>query len=470
MQSTDFWYSRIIAATMLFGLSITSPAIAASIAASDKSFFVNPFSEGLAKVCAFGSGWCFYVDKTGKILKPQNGERYLGDFSEGLAAVAVNGKWGFIDKTGKLVIAPQFQRTYFFSEGLARVTVNQGTGWSGGFIDKTGKVVIGPQLPWFWAANKFSEGLAQIGMEGGRGFVDKAGTMVIPPQFKEAQDFSEGLAAVKVNGKWGFIDKTGTMVIEPRFDDVASYYDDATSEELLRGFRGGLAGVEVNDKWGYIDKTGTMVISPQFDGTQSFCEDLAGVVVTDKWGYIDKSGKMVVLPQFKVGSNFSEGCFREGLAGVNVNDKTGYIDKTGKMVISPQFIRAYGFSVGLAAVNVDDKGIWKGGFIDPQGQWVISPEALSKSMEEYVALAEQKEAEQRAQDRAKKQKEITAFRKTLNEGAESNCGPIIEVKNKLVKVAFAVANYGNEHWIRRDEIYPSGYGCRFVNGQYQPPQ
>jgi hypothetical protein len=35
-------------------------------------------------------------------------------FSEGLAAVKVNGKWGIIDKKGKMVIPPQFIDAYWF--------------------------------------------------------------------------------------------------------------------------------------------------------------------------------------------------------------------------------------------------------------------------------------------------------------------------------------------------------------------
>ncbi|EAJ4643563.1 WG repeat-containing protein, partial [Campylobacter coli] len=32
----------------------------------------------------------------------------LGVFSEGLAGVGLNGKYGFIDKSGKIVIEPKF--------------------------------------------------------------------------------------------------------------------------------------------------------------------------------------------------------------------------------------------------------------------------------------------------------------------------------------------------------------------------
>ena len=46
------------------------------------------------------------------------------DFSEGLASVELNGKWGFINKTGKEVIPLKYDDAYPFSEGLAKVKLN----------------------------------------------------------------------------------------------------------------------------------------------------------------------------------------------------------------------------------------------------------------------------------------------------------------------------------------------------------
>ena len=37
------------------------------------------------------------------------------------------GKWGFIDKQGKMVINPQFDYAGDFSEGLAKVLIEDGT-------------------------------------------------------------------------------------------------------------------------------------------------------------------------------------------------------------------------------------------------------------------------------------------------------------------------------------------------------
>ncbi len=48
------------------------------------------------------------------------------------------GKWGFIDRSGKIVVKPEFEKVEEFSEGLAVVLRND----KYGFIDKTGAVKI----------------------------------------------------------------------------------------------------------------------------------------------------------------------------------------------------------------------------------------------------------------------------------------------------------------------------------------
>src|ERR1039458_3116755 len=50
------------------------------------------------------------------------------------------------------------------------------------------------------------------------GFINKAGKMIINPQFDNAHDFNDDLAVVKLGNKWGFIDKKGKIVINTLFD------------------------------------------------------------------------------------------------------------------------------------------------------------------------------------------------------------------------------------------------------------
>ena len=53
------------------------------------------------------------------VIEPQFDDEL--DFNEGLAPIEKDGKWGFIDKNGKVVIEPQFGEVGQFSEGLASV-------------------------------------------------------------------------------------------------------------------------------------------------------------------------------------------------------------------------------------------------------------------------------------------------------------------------------------------------------------
>ena len=92
-----------------------------------------------------------------------------------------NGKWGYINRKGEIVIEPQFlqvaEKNHLFSlewtEGLAPVRFNNGL-W--GYIDKTGKVVIDFQIE---KAEPFRGGLALVGdIYKGIGYIDKTGKCI----------------------------------------------------------------------------------------------------------------------------------------------------------------------------------------------------------------------------------------------------------------------------------------------------
>src|SRR5215204_6677153 len=53
-------------------------------------------------------------------------------FSEGLAVIGMGGKYGYVDKTGNVVIQPQFDEAEDFTEGMACITIN----YKEGFINR----------------------------------------------------------------------------------------------------------------------------------------------------------------------------------------------------------------------------------------------------------------------------------------------------------------------------------------------
>ena len=126
--------------------------------------------------------------------KKKRGYDYVDEYSEGLAWVRLNGKYGFIDKSGTEVIPCKYDWAFSFSEGLASVKLNG----KYGFIDKSGTLVIPCMYDY---AVSFSEGLAWVGLNGKHGFIDKSGTLVIPRKYDEAWPFHDGRGRVKRNGK-----------------------------------------------------------------------------------------------------------------------------------------------------------------------------------------------------------------------------------------------------------------------------
>lgn len=287
----------------------------------------NPFFEGLAAV-SVDRKWGFIDQNGAVVVEPQF--NVVQDFSEGLAAVMVEGQWGYIDQTGQQVIEPQFEYADSFSEGLASVVLED----LAGYIDQTGQLVIEPQYEW---AQPFSEGLAAVSQESLFGYIDQTGQMVIEPQFQSAGDFSEGLAAVQPENLYGYIDPTGQMVIEPQFEWAANFSE-------------GLAVIGQDNLAGYVDSTGQIVVAPQYQAASSFSDGLAAVQQDNLYGYIDQTGQVVVEPQFEWAGQFSD-----GLAFVtSVGGSAMYIDTTGQAVINvkPPEQVIIGETIDLAPENV----------------------------------------------------------------------------------------------------------------------
>ena len=122
-----------------------------------------------------------------------------------LYLVVREGKWGYIDKTGREVIPCKYDNAWSFCEGLVVVMKSD----KYGYIDKTGREVIPCKYD---KANDFCEGLGLVEKNGKLGYIDKTGREVIPCKYDNAYDFCEGLAIVVKSEKCVYIDETGREV------------------------------------------------------------------------------------------------------------------------------------------------------------------------------------------------------------------------------------------------------------------
>ena len=71
-------------------------------------------------------------------------------FEYGLSRVYYNGKWGCIDRKGKMVVPAEYDFMWFFNDGIALVGKEAGGKLKCGFINSKGKLVIPLKYERFW--------------------------------------------------------------------------------------------------------------------------------------------------------------------------------------------------------------------------------------------------------------------------------------------------------------------------------
>lgn len=134
-----------------------------------------------------------FYDTKGVEVIPLNKYEEVHSFSNGLAAVKLNGKWGFIDKKGEIIIEPQYIDCIIKSDELTRVNT------------------------------VFSEEIAFVKNNEGFGGIDTKGNNIIPFSYTKAKPFSEGLANVKYEYKWGVIDKGNNTIVGNNYQDIEPF-------------------------------------------------------------------------------------------------------------------------------------------------------------------------------------------------------------------------------------------------------
>lgn len=322
-----------------------------------------------------------------------------------LYPVEINGKWGYINQNGKIVIEPEFEAARPFSEGLAIVYLDG----AHGYIKSDGVFAIAPE---YIEVNPFSGGLAAVKPQkklfsfaigkGNYTYINRLGKKVIEGDFYNPQPFSDNRAAVmfKKSGKYAYIDEKGNRITEAKFDrafpfaggvavggikggnDFLIDKNGNTIKEfhdikIKNGFSDGLALVFADNRHGFINTKGELVIPLKLGVANSFSEGMAAVehAHRGKYGFINKQGDFVIEPVYLSARNFYY-----GLAAVETTEGWGYINQSNEMVIEPQYYDAYPFYGQLAKVKP------KGG--DLEG---LSPEQVKKALKKGKKLDKGKE-------------------------------------------------------------------------------
>lgn len=183
------------------------------------------------------------------------------------------------------------------------------------------------------------------------GFMNTAGTTLIPARYEQVSKFSEGLAVAAKDGKYGVIDKYNQVRIPFKFDAISDFIS-------------GRAIVEQDGLQGMIHRNGSFVFKCQFDDMGTLSNGLIYASDGEKFGYYDVTGFLRIPMKFTDAYDFTN-----GVARVEVDGLAAFIDIYGGYVVPPAFEEIRMFSDSLYIYEED--GMY--GFINRFGKSVIEP-------------------------------------------------------------------------------------------------
>ena len=344
--------------------------------------YARRFSEGKAYV-RDENGQSMFIDVKGNKLFSIRDVSTVGEFHEGLAKVKSKhtDKYGFINTRGRFAIQPKFANVGNFHEGLCRFRDEKKVRGFRlyGFMDKQGRIVMEPKWHKVW---HFSHGLALAQLKTKFMYIDKLGKTKIALDTIGSEPFSEGLAMVysknklifnepkirSENGGAGFVDLRGKVVISQDWNEAHSFSEGLAAVQAFPPESKRHKVTSERGLWGFVNEHGRVVIRPLWDRVGQFSNGIAAVNKNEKWGFINQAGKVVVDPIWKEIKTYKADeardrlAFSEGLVWVSNGNGWGLIDTKGNIVISPRrdWVDCRPFSEGLAAVEMKDANSdWK---------------------------------------------------------------------------------------------------------------
>jgi hypothetical protein len=288
---------------------------------------------------------------------------------QGIAVVGKNGKFGYINSSGKEITPLKYDRVMRFSWGVGKVKLNGK--W--GLVNIQGKEISPP----IYNVIKVSQNpIVKLGNK--YGFISlRTGELLTPVKYDKVEKWNDinlfypdkvnkNLAPVQLDGKWGCVNQRGKETIPTKYDELH-----------IKQYNNPRVVAKLNGKWGYVNDNGKEITSFEFDSVNEF--DFCGralVKKDGKSGFINQQGKIVVpLIYDDCETRFQElGPYEKKQIAplvVSRNNKYGFVDIDGKEVIELIYDQVLPFEWNdgklAAAVVLDNKA----GFVDHNGKIVV---------------------------------------------------------------------------------------------------
>lgn len=242
-----------------------------------------------------------------------------------------SGKFGFINGNGEWVIEPAFEEITEFDEYPFTLVKNQGK-W--GLINREGKIIIPFQYNKADQGWTYSAAVSIVEQNGKFGIVSRAeGKEVIPCKYDDPIEFNDTYmpelkvtAVVFIDKKMGLITESGREVVPCIYDADKDPFGLLDAENLLYIVRR-------EKKIGAVDTTGQEVIKCNYDLINPQGAEFFDVVINKMHGLYSINERREIIAPF-YDQPFS---FEGEYAIVQKNKKYGAIDSTGKVIIPFRF-------------------------------------------------------------------------------------------------------------------------------------
>ncbi|CAM3880111.1 WG repeat-containing protein [Pseudomonas wadenswilerensis] len=209
-------------------------------------------------------------------------------YHEGMAAVRINNKWGYMDRKGQLVIPTLYKRPGPFSDGLAGVCLTYS---ECGYIDTRGRTVVPFDYDWVEGFDEAKDGLTVVAKGNLFGMINRKGEQVIPLRFSSRPITEKGYVLLNdsASKKSGLMNTSGKVVLPFEYDGFAynTWGGRLINDNLLSAAKEG--------KWGFIDLNGKVVLPYIYDRPGFFRDGKAIVQRDGKHYRIDRQGNETPL-------------------------------------------------------------------------------------------------------------------------------------------------------------------------------
>lgn len=336
-----------------------------------------------------------YINEKGEYVIPPSFDD-AGPFYQDVAVVLKGKLYGVINSKGEMLVAPTYEKAITYApEG--KITVMKNGKW--GVIDRNGKVLIPIQYPYLSVfKNGFVVGGNVLTEKSFSGKIcplilnEKADTVFIQDDCSDMPDLLTGELNKKgdYSEVWPIV-RDGKLILRGGYENEVMAFDvsknykaylTSISVESGYGFREGVMPAYFTPEGPtrdaiYIDSTGlshTYEYQNAFqdlkaDRIYPFFNGVAAIEQEGKWSFLDRNGVVTKTNLSVEEYRASPPMYFNGLIGFFKKGKAGYVNIKGETVIPFQFSEYHPFEFDITPVELNGKY----GLIRKDGTWAVPP-------------------------------------------------------------------------------------------------